>query len=247
MAQVTVYKTDGTKSGTIKLPAEVFAVTPKAELVHQAYVTLLANTRQNIAHTKIRSERRGGGAKPWRQKGTGRARAGSRRSPIWKGGGITFGPRKDRNFGKQMNVKARRKALCMVLTERVNTDKFVVVDKLELAKPKTKEFAGQLEKLPVADNTVLLVLSGAKTDNNLYLAARNLSGVGIIRADSLNIKDLLGYEYILLARESIDIIVKTFGKTKGAVAKAKVKKVPSVKKTTKATKAKAVKKKTTKK
>ena len=146
-----------------------------------------------------------------------------------------------------MNAKARRKALCMVLTERVNNKRFVVIDKFDLAQPKTKEFAEILDKLPVADNTVLLIITGSQAEKNLPLAARNLTGVGIIRADSLNIKELLAYDYILLSRDSIDIIVKTFSGSKGSVSKKVTKKASAAKKKSAAVKVKPIKKNPTKK
>lgn len=220
MAKVIVYKDSGEKAGSMELPAEIFAVEPQTELVHQAVMTQMANRRTNLAHTKTRSERRGGGAKPWAQKGTGRARAGSRRSPIWKGGGITFGPRKEKNFKKQMNTKAKRKALFMVLTDRVNNKKFVVVQKFNFDKPQTSKLVKNLAKLPLEDKPVLLVLPGDKGDKPLKLSARNIPGVGMIRADSLNIKDLLSYEYVLLSRDGVKTIIDTFGKGKDVVKKA---------------------------
>lgn len=243
MPKVDVYKETGDKAGSIDLAAEIFAITSNEDLVHQAYVTHEANRRVHLAHAKIRSEKRGGGAKPWRQKGTGRARAGSRRSPIWVGGGVVFGPRKSKKFAKQMNVKAKRKALFMVLSDRVANKKLVVVDKYSYTKPETAKFAKMLDKLPMEDKTTLVVLPGRKNDKNIKLSARNIPGVGIIRADSLNIKDVLSYEYILLSKGGVDLVEKTF--IKGAKNLAKSTKT-EVKKTVR-TKTKAATKKTGKK
>ena len=127
----------GEKIGEVTLPKEVFGQKMNDNLVHQAAMTEEANRRIPIAHTKDRSEVSGGGVKPWRQKGTGRARAGSIRSPIWKGGGTTFGPRKERVFGKKMNRKMRNKALTMILSSKVDDKELKVLDKLSLKEPKT--------------------------------------------------------------------------------------------------------------
>jgi len=244
MPKVDVYKETGDKSGSIDLVTDIFEVAPNEELVHQAYVTHEANRRVHLAHSKIRSEKRGGGAKPWRQKGTGRARAGSRRSPIWIGGGVVFGPRKDKEFAKQMNAKAKRKALFMVLSDRVANNKFIVIDKYSYTKPQTAKFAKMLDKLPMEEKTTLVVLPGSKNDKNIKLSARNIPGVGIIRADSLNIKDVLSYEYVLLSKEGVDIVEKTFMKGAKKAVKSGAKKTARVSsaKTKTATK-KVVKKK----
>ncbi len=137
MAKVTLYKIDGSKAGDYELPDELFAVKMNPELVHEAIVNQEANSRIIHANTKDRSEVRGGGKKPWKQKGTGRARHGSRRSPIWIGGGITFGPNLFRQFGKKMNKKAKRKALAMVLSNKVVENKFIVVEDLAFPEAKT--------------------------------------------------------------------------------------------------------------
>lgn len=227
MAKIDVYKQSGEKSGSMNLPAEVFDIEPKKELIHQALATLLANSRKPLAHTKIRSEVRGGGAKPWQQKGTGRARAGSRRSPIWIGGGTVFGPRKDKDYSKKMNVKARRKALFMVLTAKLQDKKIVVVDDIKLKEPKTKEMDQVVGKLPMDYATTLLALPGKDTDKKIRQAGRNIFSLSITRADSLNVKNLLDNEYLLLTKDSVKVIVNTFvGKKETATkAKAEVKKV----------------------
>ncbi len=215
MPKVTVYKQTGEKGDSIDLPASIFDVEPKEELIHQALVTQTANSRKNIAHTKVRSEVRGGGAKPWRQKGTGRARAGSRRSPIWVGGGITFGPRNDKNYSKKMNNKAARKALLMTLTSKLKDKQLVVVEDLSFKKPATKEFAKLFGKLPVKDKRTLFALAGGrKEDKNVKLSARNLPKVSVISANSLNVRDLLNFEFLLLSKSSIKTITETFDSKK---------------------------------
>ena len=147
--KIKVYNQKCEPVSEMKLSDQVFGVKASEVLVHQAAVTQMANERQVLAHTKERNEVRGGGKKPWRQKGTGRARVGSTRSPIWKGGGVTFGPRKDRNFKKKINKKMKQKAMMMVLSDRLSGGNLAVLDKLEMDEFKTKvfnEMLGGLEK-----------------------------------------------------------------------------------------------------
>jgi len=142
-----VFDQTGKEVKKIDLNPAVFGVEIKESVVHQIAVAHMANSRVAIAHTKTRGEVRGGGKKPWAQKGTGRARHGSSRSPIWVGGGVTFGPRKDRNFAQKVNKKMKRKALFMCLTDKVNSDLFFVLDKLSIKEGKTKEMTSFLEGL----------------------------------------------------------------------------------------------------
>lgn len=210
MVKVKVYNLEGKEAGELELAKEIFEVEGKEELIHQVVVAQHNNSRQNLAHTKIRSEVRGGGAKPWRQKGTGRARHGSRRSPIWIGGGITFGPRKDQNFSQKINKRMKNKALCMVLTDKVKEGKLIVLDKLELAEGKTKVLAALLNKLPVKKDSALLSL--AKKDEKLVKAANKLAKVDVLAADSLNIIDLLGKNYLVLDKQAVEKIVEVYKK-----------------------------------
>ncbi|MBU4332684.1 50S ribosomal protein L4 [Patescibacteria group bacterium] len=147
MPKVTVYNQEGVIVGSQELSDEVFGIKPKVEVVHQVVVGMMANKRQVLAHTKDRGEVRGGGKKPWRQKGTGRARHGSIRSPLWVGGGVTFGPTKERNFKKRINKKMRRKAILMCLSDRVNDDKLVLLDKIKLDEIKTRRVVELVDKL----------------------------------------------------------------------------------------------------
>lgn len=208
MAKVSVYNQAGEQVGDVELDAQLFEVTPDKNLVHEAVVAQQANSRQVLAHAKDRSEVRGGGRKPWRQKGTGRARAGSRRSPLWRHGGVTFGPLKTRNFEKKINRKAKRKALAMTLSDKVAHAKFVVVDSLELAEAKTKIFAGIYEKLPVAGKKTLVVAAPGNT--NLRRAIKNLPKVDTIGAKSLNVVDVLSTDYILISQDVLEIITETY-------------------------------------
>lgn len=145
--KIKTYNQKAEAVGEMELTDQIFGVKVNEDLVHQAAVAQMGNERPVLAHTKDRSEVRGGGRKPWRQKGTGRARAGSSRSPIWKGGGVTFGPTKERNFKKQLNKKMKQQALCMVLSDKVGGDNLTVLDKLETSEFKTKVFNGILTGL----------------------------------------------------------------------------------------------------
>ena len=208
MAEVTLYKVDGTKAGSVTLDESLFNVVVNNALVHEAAVHQKAKTRVAIAHTKGRGEVRGGGKKPWKQKGTGRARHGSRRSPIWVGGGITFGPTKERNFSTQMNRKARRKAFAMVLTDKVAHDCFVAVEEIGANDGKTKALQGLLNKLPVAKKKTLIVLDTENKD--VVRAAQNIQNVTTIPVHCLNIVDLLSYEYVLIGKATIDTLTNIY-------------------------------------
>lgn len=209
MPKVPVYNIEGKETSTISLPDAMFGVKINPALVQQAIVTHQANHRHVLAHTKTRPEVRGGGRKPWRQKGTGRARHGSIRSPIWRGGGVTFGPRKNRNFSIKMNAKARRKALFMVLSDKVNDKQLVVVDGLQFEKPKTKDLVAILKKLPVGKKS-LIVIPGASPE--IRKSARNLPSVETIRADSINIFALLKFQSLIILKPSVKVLLSTFQK-----------------------------------
>lgn len=192
-----------------RLPSEVFGVKVNPDLVHQVVVSQMANRRRVIAHTKSRAEVRGGGRKPWRQKGTGRARAGSIRSPIWRGGGVTFGPTKKRVFKKKINKKMKRKALLMVLSGKVKNNLLILLDKIKIDEPKTKLMAKILEKLQVQGSCLIAL---PRMDKNLILAARNFPELETIQAKDLNALDVLNFKYLLLPKDSIKTIEETFAK-----------------------------------
>ena len=208
--KVDVYNQQGEVTGSTNLPKGIFEVVLNSDLVHQIAISLAANKRQNSAHTKNRSEVRGGGKKPWKQKGTGRARHGSIRSPLWKGGGITFGPRNERVYKKEVPKKMKRKALFMVLSEKARNKELVLLDKIELEKGKTKEMASSLKKLPCNNQATLIALPNH--DRKIFMASRNIKKTFIEDARNLNILDLLNYKYLLLTKESIKTIEETFAK-----------------------------------
>ncbi|MFA4880916.1 MAG: 50S ribosomal protein L4 [Candidatus Doudnabacteria bacterium] len=206
--KLPIYNLDGRKSGKfVNLAPEIFDVAVNPVLVNQAVVAQRAKSRHPIAHTKTRSERRGGGAKPWKQKGTGRARAGSRRSPLWRKGGIVFGPRSERNFIKRINRKARRKAILMVLSNRVKMGEVVIVKELKIPEARTKQMAIFLEKFPLQSKPLILL---SQKDEKVRRASRNLSSLKVLAADSLNVVDLLDRNCILMPLAAVKIIEKTY-------------------------------------
>ena len=206
--KLSTYNQEGKEIGQTLLPKEIFEVKMNSDLVHQVVVSQMANRRQRIAHTKGRAEVRGGGRKPWRQKGTGRARAGSIRSPIWRGGGVTFGPTKEKVFKKKIPKKMRRKALLMVLSAKAKNNFLIILDKLKIEKAKTKEITEILKKLPCQGENSLIALS--QIDKNLILAARNIPKIDTIQAKDLNCLDLLSFKYLVMPKEAIKVIKETF-------------------------------------
>jgi len=213
-----VYNQEGKELAATILPKEIFDVEFNADLVHQVAISLSANKRQILAHTKNRGEVRGGGKKPWRQKGTGRARHGSIRSPLWKGGGITFGPRNDRIFEVEIPKKMRRKALFMVLSQKAKDKQLVVLDKIEVGADghpgKTREMAKLLQSLPCGNQSTLIALPGPVADGHpdkkIFLAARNIKKTSIEDARNLNVLDLLNTKYLLITKETIKTVKETF-------------------------------------
>jgi len=206
--KVPVYNQKGEKLKEVLLPKEIFEVPMNSDLVHQVVVSQMANRRRIIAHTKNRGEVSGGGKKPWAQKGLGRARQGSTRSPIWRHGGVVFGPRKEKVFKKKIPKKMKRKALFMVLSAKVKNNLLVLVDKLELEKAKTKLIAEIFKKLPSRDEGTLIALP--VLEKNIILAARNLPKVQLMQAKDLNALDLLSFKYLILPKESLKTIKETF-------------------------------------
>lgn len=201
MSKVKVYNLKAQEIKEIELNPEIFDVAVKKAVIHQAVVAQQANARLVLAHTKTKGEVRGGGRKPWRQKGTGRARQGSSRSPLWVGGGVTFGPTKDRNFSKKINKKVKKSAIFMALSDKVKDKMFYVVDKFEISEIKTKKITEILKNFDLLGKKILFVIP-AKNDN-IIKSARNLENVEIIKADSLNIVDLLKYKVLFTDEDSV--------------------------------------------
>lgn len=206
--EAPVYSQAGKKVGTQTLPESVFAVPWKPDLAHEVVTSMRSNARSNSAHTKDRSEVRGGGRKPWRQKGTGRARHGSIRSPIWTGGGVTFGPRNERNYTRKINKNVRARALASVLSKKWADNEVVFVDTLSFEKPKAKEARAFVDALSHIEgiqgiekkrkNAALLVLT--ERDDNTELSFRNFGNMTVVHVKDVNSVDLLTYKYVIVAK-----------------------------------------------
>ncbi|HDL74847.1 MAG TPA: 50S ribosomal protein L4 [bacterium] len=210
---INTYNQSGEKTGQIELPKEIFEISLNSNLVHQVAVSQMANKRQVIAHTKTRANVSGGGKKPWRQKGTGRARHGSTRSPIWKGGGVTFGPSNERVFKKRIPKNMKRKALFMVLTSKIKEKSLIVLDDLKLENAKTKLMAEIIKNLRIKikdfkKGSIFIALS--KKDNNIIKTCRNIPKINTIQAKDLNVLDLLSFKYLIITKQGIELIKKTF-------------------------------------
>ncbi len=208
--KVAVYTQEGKESGEMTLPKEIFDVDMNADLVHQVLISQTANKRQVSAHTKDRSEVRGGGRKPWRQKGTGRARAGSIRSPLWKGGGVTGGPTNEKVYEKTIPTKMRRKAMFMVLSEKAKNNLVVVLDALKMEKPKTKDMVLMIKKLPAGSASRLMINSEGE---NVFMSVRNIAKTGVTETRNLNVVDLLNHKYVVISKEGIKELASTFLKS----------------------------------
>lgn len=215
---VNIYNQNGEIVGDKKLVNKVFAVKANHDLIHQAMVAQMSNERQVLAHTKDRSEVSGGGKKPWKQKGTGRARSGSSRSPIWIGGGVTFGPRSDRNFKKDINKKMKQKAMLMVLSDKIENQKIVVLDKIEMPEFKTKTFGAVLKNFEGKVLTIkegeskkrsVLVINDTK-DDKVKFSGRNLAGTKVIGLNNINIFDLLKYRDLIITAAAVEKLEKQY-------------------------------------
>ncbi len=207
MPKISVYNQEGKTVGELNLNDALFGVKANTALVHEAVVAQRANARQVLAHTKTRGEVRGGGRKPWKQKGTGRARQGSIRSPQWIGGGVVFGPSNERNFSLKINRKAKRQALFMALSDKVASEKLVVLDSVSTEPAKTKLMAEVLKKLPI-DRTVLVVASASSP--LLMRMVRNLPHVKLVTANSVNLLDVLSYRSIVFLKDAVEAFDKIY-------------------------------------
>lgn len=206
MAKVDVYNLDGAVIGQIELSDAVFGIEPNQSVMHQVVKNQLANRRQGTGSTKTRSEVSGGGKRPWRQKGTGRARHGSTRSAQYVGGGIIFGP-KPRDYHYSVSKKVRRLAIKSALSTKLQEKQLIVVENFELAEAKTKNFVTALKKLNVTDR--VLVVENEK-NVNLELAARNIAKVQLSRANTINVFDLLKNEVLLISKAAVEKIQEVY-------------------------------------
>lgn len=206
MATVAVYNTDGSEVEKLEISDNIFAVTVNENIVHKAVVTYLANQRQGTQSALERSEVRGGGRKPWRQKGTGHARQGSIRAPQWKGGGVVFAP-KPRDYSLKMNKREKQIALFSALTSKVNDEKFIVVDEIAMEAPKTKDFAKILTNLK-ADRKALIVTKDK--NENVILSSRNIPGVKTIMSSSINVYDILKADSLIITKDAVKAIEEVY-------------------------------------
>lgn len=208
--KVSVYDTKAVEVGTEELDDSIFMIEPNVHVMHQAHVRQQANRRLGTHDTKTRSDVRGGGRKPWRQKGTGRARHGSIRSPIWRTGGVVFGPH-PRSYEKKMPKKMRRLAIRSALSARAANDAIVVVKGLNELEPRTKVMRELLAELPVNERRTLIVIGRDGDWESVYRAAGNLDDVKIIRAGYVNVHDVLTHERLLLTTEALETIHDLWG------------------------------------
>lgn len=199
MPKVDVYDLKGKKVSDIELADSIFGIEPNENIVHSVLVNYLANQRQGTQSTKTRAEVSGGGKKPWRQKGTGRARQGSTRSPQWIKGGIALGP-KPRSYRYTVNKKERRLAIKSILSSKVLEKELTVVDKLEVKEIKTKLIAKALVDLKVEGKTLIVL---PENNKNVYMSARNIEGVKAITANNINVFDLLKYTNLILSVDTV--------------------------------------------
>ncbi len=200
MSKINVYNQEGKVTGDLELNAKHFGVKVDAALVHGAVLAQQANARVNTGHTKTKGEVSGGGKKPWKQKGTGRARQGSTRSPQWVGGGIAHGPRSERNYSVKLNRKVKQKALFMALSDKVASEKFVILDSMPTTTVKTKAAAAVLAKLPIGRRTLFVI---PKSNPSLLRMVRNLRNVKLVTVNSLNVVDVVGAPTILFEKETV--------------------------------------------
>ena len=205
MAKVALYNMEGTKTGDMEVSDAIFAAEVNKSVLHQVVVNYLANQRQGTQSTKTRTEVRGGGIKPWRQKGTGRARQGSIRAPQWTGGGTVFAP-VPRDYSFKLNKKEKRAALKSVLTSKVQENKFIVVDELKLDEIKTKKFAEVMNNLK-ADKALVIL---GDMDTNVIKSAANIATVKTTQTSEMNVFDVLKYDTVVATKAAVEKIEEVY-------------------------------------
>jgi len=208
--KIKVYNLEGKESSEMNLDDKIFGVKVKSTVVHEVFVAQMNNTREPWADTKTKGEVRGGGKKPWQQKGTGRARHGSIRSPIWVGGGVTFGPLTVRNYKTKINKNTRRLALKMCLADRLKNDALIVVENFSFTEPKTKLFAAFLKKMPLKQKS-FLILTG-EGDGAAYLMSRNLKKIESIPARDVSVMSVLNKQAVIMSKAGVNELEKVLSK-----------------------------------
>lgn len=206
MVKATIFDIGGKESGKETLVSEVFEVKPNSVLLKQAVLRYLSGLRSAIAKTKTRAERSGGGKKPWRQKGTGRARTGSRRNPIWRKGGVIFGPTGEENFEKKMNKKSIRLSILMALSAQAKEERIIIVENIKLEKPQTKKLKETLDSLPIKGKILLIF----DKDLILFKSASNMPNVLPALYNQLNTFDILNADYIVILKNVLPKIVSVY-------------------------------------
>jgi len=206
MPKVSVYNVEGSQVGELELSEGIFGIQPNTHVLHSAVVLQQASLRQGTHKTKGRSEVRGGGRKPWKQKGTGRARQGSIRSPQWKGGGTVFGPT-PRSYGFKLPRKVRRLAIKSALSSKVAGEGIIVLDQLSLSQPKTKDFAKILGNLKVARKALVVT---SDYDNNVALSTRNIPGVKFVAAEGINVLDVMVHDQLIITKDAVAKVEEVF-------------------------------------
>jgi len=204
MLEIDLYNMEGKKTGTLELSEDVFNASINEAVMHQALVRQLANMRRGTHSTKTRAEVSGGGRKPWRQKGTGRSRHGSIRSPLWRGGGITFGP-KPRDYTQKMPRKMRRLALKGALTTKVKDGKMIALESISFEEPKTKKFIGMMRDLKLPENALFVIEAN---NYEVEKSASNIPGVKVITPDVLNIFDILKHDRLVVTKEAVRLVTE---------------------------------------
>ncbi len=199
MPKVALYNTTGQQVGDIELSEAVFGIEPNVHVLHEAVLMQQASLRQGTHKVKGRSEVRGGGRKPWKQKGTGRARQGSIRAPQWKGGGTVFGPT-PRSYAYKLPKKVRRLAIKSALSSKVVDNTIIVLDQLALSAPKTKEFKAILNSLKVERKALVVT---ASYEDNVALSARNIPGIKFVEAEGINVLDVMNHEKLIITKDAV--------------------------------------------
>ncbi len=213
MAKIDLYNLKGETLEKTNLSDDIFAIKLNHDLLHQAVRIYLTNARQTVAHVRTRGEVAGSGKKPWKQKGTGRARVGDSRTSNWIGGGKALGPRNEKNYSRKFAKNMRKKAIFMALADKLNEKKLIVIDDLKLAKISTKSALKSISNLPIKEGKILLIID--KKDKNIQLSYRNIPYIKLLTAESINVYDILNSDWLITTHSAVKKIEEIFlGKNK---------------------------------
>lgn len=207
--KLKTYNQSGKATEGMEVSDKVFAVASNNDLIHQAYEAISSGQRQILAHTKTRGDRAGSGIKPWKQKGTGRARVGSARTPVWRKGGVIFGPRNDRNFKKDINKKMNAKAIAMVLSGKAKDSELIIVESFEVKEKKTKEIAKILNNLKIKGS---ILLAFSEKEKDLRMIGQNIEKVSVVLTSQLNVLDMLKKKNIVMSEDSVKYLEGKYAK-----------------------------------